>query len=162
MKIGDTIYHERRYWVQYPAFDEEQGWNARYFPYVVVRVTDKTIYAMGGGPDMQTSRVQFPRCHKQQPGQARWEMLEVDGKQYHSRFHEYFYTEVPSKPREAPRPMSKCAYALLLLGITPPYSADDVNRAYKRLARMKHPDAGGSHDDFIRLKDARDVALRGY
>jgi curved DNA-binding protein CbpA len=58
--------------------------------------------------------------------------------------------------------MSKCAYALLLLGISPPYTADDVARAYKRLAREKHPDAGGSHDDFIRLKEARDVALRGY
>ena len=52
--------------------------------------------------------------------------------------------------------------ALNLLNISPPYSNDDVNRAYKRLAREKHPDAGGSHEEFIRLKEARDVALRGY
>ena len=34
-----------------------------------------------------------------------------------------------------------------------------VEARYRSLARRKHPDAGGSHDDFIRLQDARSAAL---
>jgi hypothetical protein len=157
LKIGSTIYHESRYWVQYPVFDEVPGWNARYLPYVVVKVTPATIYATGCGPDGQTSRVQLP----QKPRHARPTTLEADGKQYHSRFHEYFYVEIP-KAEPTPRPVTKCAYALLLLGLVPPYSEEDVRRAYRRLAKAAHPDAGGSSAEFVKLKDARDTALRGY
>jgi hypothetical protein len=164
IKVGTMIYHESRYWkTDNLSGDEVPGWNARYLPYVVTRITDARIYATGAGADLKTSHVQFPRRPKHRPGHAKPTTLEADGRQYHSRFHEYFYVEIPTKkPREAPRPMSKCAHALLLLGISPPYCAEDVSRAYKRLAREKHPDAGGSHEDFIRLKEARDVALRGY
>jgi hypothetical protein len=163
IKIGDMIYHESRYWkTDNLTADEVAGWNARYLPYVVVRVTDKTIYATGCGADGQTSRVQFPRHHKPTPGQARWKTLEGDGEQYHSRFHEYFFREIPKKKPAAPKPMPQVAHALLVLGIAPPYSVDDVKRAYKRRARTAHPDAGGSHIEFIRLQEARDVALRGF
>jgi hypothetical protein len=105
------------------------------------------------------------RAQEEDPGHARWETLEVDGKQYHSRFHEYFYIEPPkAKPH---KPIitgipGQVSTSLALLGISPPYNEKDVTRAYKRLAKVAHPDAGGSHDEFIRLKNARDVALRGY
>jgi len=165
IKIGTMLYHESRYWkTDNLSANEVAGWNARYLPYVVTRVTDATIFCTGASPDGQTSCVRLPRkVREKKPGHARRETLEVDGRQYHSRFHEYFYIEPPkAKPRSAPRPMSSCAHALLLLGISPPYSETDVTRAYKRLARIAHPDAGGSHEEFIRLKNARDVALRGY
>jgi hypothetical protein len=165
MKTGDMIYHESRYWkTDNLAADEVPGWNARYLPYVVVRVTDARIYCTGCGPDGKTSNIQLPR--KERPkklGHARHETLEVDGRQYHSRFQEYFYVEIPkAKPQKPPQPATKYSWALMTLGISPPYCEQDVKSAYKRLARTVHPDAGGSHDEFIRLKDARDVALRGY
>lgn len=163
LKIGAVLYHESRYWVQYPVFDEVPGWNARYLPYVVVKVTPARIYATGCGPDGQTSHIQFPRKPRPpMPGRVRMTMLETDGNQYHSRFHEYFYTEIPTARPVESRPVTKVASALSLLGLSQPYSPDDVRRAYKRRARECHPDAGGSHTEFIRLQEARDTVLRGY
>lgn len=166
MKIGTMLYHESRYWkTDGLTGDETPGWNARYLPYVVTRVTDKTIFATGAGADMQTSHVQFPRHPKRREGHARPYTFEADGRQYHSRFHEYFYTEVPTKQHEIKRSamLPKVARALSTLGLPQmPYTPEVVKRAYKKLAREKHPDVGGSHEEFVKLRDARDVALRGY
>lgn len=163
MKIGDTIYHESRYWKQDNlSADEVPGWNARYLPYLVTKVTDKTIFATGCGPDNKASHVQFSRSLKQKPGHARPTTLEGDGKQYHWRFHEYFYTEEPKRERRQPRvPFAPQTDAAALLGLRAPYSADDVRRAFKRLAPKYHPDGGGSHEGFIKLKRAHDEAMRG-
>jgi hypothetical protein len=164
IKIGTMIYHQSRYWKsENLQAGEVLGWNARYLPYVVTRVTEKTIYATGCGPDGQTSRVQLPRTKRpQRPGCAPDKTLEAHGKQYHSRFHEYFYVEIPKAKSVIHNWMSQHAKAVSLLGLTSPFSADDVRRAYKKLALKAHPDVGGSHNEFIRLKEARDIALRGY
>lgn len=55
-----------------------------------------------------------------------------------------------------------CAAELKVLGLDPnsKVTADDIVRAFKRRAREVHPDHGGSHEAFINLKHARDVALR--
>lgn len=163
-KIGDMIYHESRYWkLDGLSAGEVPGWNARYLPYVVVRVTPKTIYATGAGADGKTSRVQLPRGERpKRPGHARHEWLEADGRQYHSRFHEYFYAEIPKPKPPKVDANPALASAWTLLGISPPYSDEEVKRAYKRKATKMHPDAGGSHDEFIRLQKARDVALRRF
>jgi curved DNA-binding protein CbpA len=44
----------------------------------------------------------------------------------------------------------------------PPRSsnADEVKAAYRRLAFEAHPDRGGKTEDFVRLTNARDDALR--
>jgi hypothetical protein len=158
-KVGDTIYHERRYWKSEGFLPHEVlGWNAEYLPFKVVRITPKTIYVERSGVKVQLPRGERP----QRPGWARHEYLEADGKQYHSRFHEYFYAEIPKVKPPTPKPMSPYANALLLLGIAPPYSDEDVKKSYKRLALKAHPDQGGSHFEFIRLKEARDIALRRY
>lgn len=166
IKIGTMLYHESRYWkTDNLTGDETPGWNARYLPYVVTNITAGRIYATGAGADFQTSHVQFPRSPKHRPSHVRPTTLEGDGKQYHSRFHEYFYTEIPKrKPRMSAQAVaSGVVLACSLLGISPPYTNDDVNRAFKRKAREMHPDvAGGSHEGFIKLKEARNVALRGY
>lgn len=47
---------------------------------------------------------------------------------------------------------------LRVLGLAWPCSKDDINRAYRRLARSRHPDAGGSSDAFIQVKSAADSA----
>lgn len=161
IKIGTMIYHESRYWkTENLSANEVPGWNARYLPYVVTRITEARIYATGAGANGQTSRVQLPRIKRQV--HARHQTLETDGKQYHSRFHEYFYVEIPNTKPKEPRPMSDYAHSLLLLGLVPPCTTDQVNRAYKRLALKTHPDVGGKHEDFIRLQRAREIALRGY
>lgn len=158
--IGDTIYHERRYWKTDNLLPhEEGGWNTEYMPFKVVRITAKRITVEHEGVTVHLPRGARPK----KPGHARHEYLEADGRQYHSRFHEYFYAEIPkAKPLSRNAVGTGVAPALSLLGITPPYSDSDVKKAYKRLALKTHPDQGGNHNDFIRLKDARDVALRGY
>jgi hypothetical protein len=39
-------------------------------------------------------------------------------------------------------------------------TAAQINAAFRRLAKTAHPDAGGNHDDYCRLTEARDVLLR--
>lgn len=46
------------------------------------------------------------------------------------------------------------------LGVSRDATLDEVNAAFRRLALVTHPDSGGSHDDMIRLKAARDAARR--
>lgn len=41
-----------------------------------------------------------------------------------------------------------------LLGLLPPYTAEDVHRAYKAKARLAHPDRGGRPGDFEQLHAA--------
>ncbi|WP_294540010.1 J domain-containing protein [uncultured Rhodoblastus sp.] len=38
-------------------------------------------------------------------------------------------------------------------------TAAEINAAFRRLAKTVHPDAGGRHDDYIRLTEARDALL---
>jgi hypothetical protein len=38
-------------------------------------------------------------------------------------------------------------------------TAQDINSAFRRLAKKAHPDAGGDHEAYIRLTAARDVLL---
>lgn len=156
-KVGDTVYREQRYWKSEGFLSHERpGWNEEYVPWKVIRITAKRIHIEHEGVTIQLPRGERP----QRPGHARHTTLEIDGKQYHSRFHEYFYAEIP-KAKPLPRNAGVLP-ALSLLGIVPPYSDDDVKRAYKRMALKTHPDVGGNHHDFIRLKEARDSALRRY
>jgi hypothetical protein len=50
------------------------------------------------------------------------------------------------------------AEALRVLGLTPPCTTLEVRAAYHRLAREKHPDAGGSNEAFQELQEAYKVA----
>lgn len=46
------------------------------------------------------------------------------------------------------------------LGVGPAATADEINEAFRNLARKAHPDTGGSHDLMAKLSAARDLALR--
>jgi len=48
---------------------------------------------------------------------------------------------------------------MVVLGLLPPYSADDIRMAYRELAKQAHPDHGGSVDEFKKLQEAHDRAL---
>lgn len=43
-------------------------------------------------------------------------------------------------------------YDYLLLGVGSGATVQDVKRAYRQLSKVHHPDAGGSHDGFIKLQ----------
>jgi hypothetical protein len=49
--------------------------------------------------------------------------------------------------------------ARALLGVHPSADADEIKRAFRRLARTVHPDHGGTDAGFRRLLDAQRVAL---
>lgn len=46
-----------------------------------------------------------------------------------------------------------------LLGVDPRSTASEIRRAYRRLARIHHPDAGGDADTFLQLRAAVDLLL---
>lgn len=46
------------------------------------------------------------------------------------------------------------------LGLAFPYSESDVRAAYRRLAKATHPDQGGSHEEFLTLRQAYEQALK--
>ena len=52
------------------------------------------------------------------------------------------------------------------LGIARGASFDEIKAAYRRACKSKHPDMGGSHDDFVELQNAYEYVLndlkRGY
>jgi len=57
-------------------------------------------------------------------------------------------------------PPTSTAPCLTQLGLTPPCTRADVITAYHGLARMLHPDVGGSHDAFVALRASYEAALR--
>lgn len=48
---------------------------------------------------------------------------------------------------------------LATLGLTPPVTADQVNRAFRERSFKVHPDHGGSAAEFVALRKARDEAM---
>jgi hypothetical protein len=63
---------------------------------------------------------------------------------------------------------SKCPFTKIgdapgcfkVLGIQASTTVDEVKSAFRRLSREKHPDHGGNADDFVRLREAYERALR--
>lgn len=45
-----------------------------------------------------------------------------------------------------------------VLGLSPGATAFEINEAYRNLAKKTHPDAGGEHEEFLRIKQAYDQA----
>ena len=45
-----------------------------------------------------------------------------------------------------------------ILGLLPPYSLEDIHKAYKAHAASAHPDRGGVPEDFIKIQQAYDQA----
>lgn len=49
-----------------------------------------------------------------------------------------------------------------LLALAPAYGPLDVKRAYRRLSKLAHPDAGGTTKAMQRLNQARSLALADF
>lgn len=152
--IGQTVYHGWRYWKTTGLESGEVlGWNTLYLPYRVIKVTPKQIVAQ----------------HKDTKIHLKRDVMEGVGKQYHTRFHEYFYAEKPRPDSkdwnwEGNKPDFKIPSfrgdCLTTLGLSLPVTAKDVKRAYKRLALKTHPDLGGDAAEFIKVNQAYESALR--
>jgi len=54
-------------------------------------------------------------------------------------------------------PVPEC---LVVLGVAAPATANEVRRAYRRLAKEHHPDAGGEETAFVRIQAAYEEAIR--
>lgn len=161
-RVGQTVYHGWRYWKS-EGFEsgEVLGWNTEYRRYFVTRITPKRIVVFWESGSEPIHEVQLNR-----------QTMERDGKQYHTRFHEYFYAEKPKPESKGWNWGGSNSYTLpsfnrvfgidclAALGLSLPCTQSDVRRAYKRLAKTAHPDLGGSHQAFIKLKQAHDSALR--
>lgn len=157
--VGQTVYHGWRYWKSEGLEKGEVlGWNTEYRPYKIDKITPKRIAVYPPDIDDISQTVWLNR-----------QTMEREGKQYHTRFHEYFYAEKPApEPDDWSWAGSVFAWAagdfdadaLTVLGLSLPCTRTDVRRAYKRLALKLHPDQGGNHQDFIKLKQAHDSALR--
>ena len=57
----------------------------------------------------------------------------------------------------APRSSVPSFFAVLGLDHVPA-TEDEIDQAYRMMAKLYHPDAGGSNDAFVRLQNARDEA----
>jgi hypothetical protein len=49
--------------------------------------------------------------------------------------------------------------SLEVLGLTRSCDAANVKRAYRQQSKLRHPDAGGSHEEFLALGEAYQLAL---
>lgn len=47
-----------------------------------------------------------------------------------------------------------------VMGIQPDATPDDIRNAFRALSRIHHPDAGGNEEDFKRLRQAYDDAMK--
>jgi hypothetical protein len=76
----------------------------------------------------------------------------------HQVFHDVEeVTDIPPPPREPPPPADGDAFVVLHLRPTAP--PELIDAAYRCLAKLHHPDRGGSHDQMLALTAARE-ALR--
>lgn len=149
----EYIYHGRRYWTLEPKGAQLLGWNTEFVGCPVFKKTAKRVGILS--PDLGVLWLNR-------------EVLERDGKVYHSKPHEYFYAVKPAVDPEAPSAeyyktmarLNGTSSALLELGLAAGSSQTDIKRAYKRLARKCHPDSGGSHEAFLRLDKAYKAAMK--
>lgn len=75
---------------------------------------------------------------------------------------ESFESGKGKKQRKAQRQKKKTEadYPWTVLGIPPGSSEEVINKAFRRKAAKCHPDKGGKTEDFNKLNDAKDVAIK--
>jgi hypothetical protein len=136
-----------------PKGNEQVGWNTDFVGCIVFKVTAKRI----GILSPYLGILWLNR-----------EAFECDGKVYHSKPHEWFYKVKPDVDPEQPGRkyynwMAKSngtPEAFNTLGLKVGCTKTDIKRAYKKLARQRHPDFGGSHEAFIKLNEAYEAAMK--
>jgi hypothetical protein len=59
-----------------------------------------------------------------------------------------------SQPAPSSQPAAQRPECLVVLGLAPPVTLEDVKQAYLVRAREAHPDRGGSQEEFVRVQQA--------
>ena len=138
-------------WIFHQSQDGEGEW---WIPHLILRRTDRYVYV---------------QAESYRPGgwQEPWEnsysyrldrlQLERDGSAWTRASRSTFYTDAGRAAREASTIAPAC---LATLGLDATATADDVRRAYRRLARETHPDHGGDAERFHAVSNAYSVAMR--
>lgn len=85
--------------------------------------------------------------------------LEQAGETFH-RMRETFYNEAGKAEYERQHSEMSTPDCLKELGLARLATVQDVKRAYRQLAQQHHPDAGGKHEDFIKLQSAYEAAIK--
>src|ERR1043165_397753 len=80
--------------------------------------------------------------------------LEREGRGWARTMRDFFYTTPCEERRHEHVP--ECG---MLLGLTSPWTTDQVKQVFRRLVRKAHPDAGGDGEDFKKLYKACEEAL---
>lgn len=157
-QVGNLVWRGYRYWndfdMSFSGLGGYVGWNTTFVPYRILAITRQRI-KVGLLPDSVNGKDATENDRK--PLFLDLGKMERQGKQYHTRYHEYFYA---TKPASDPERRGSQVSASSVLNLPTPYTESDVRRAYKRLARTAHPDNGGSNAAFIELKRAHDEALK--
>lgn len=156
-QVGKIVWRGFRYWNDLnpiAALFGRPGWNTTFIPYRILAITEQRI-KIGLLADSINGTDATDKDRK--PLFLDLGKMERQGKQYHTRFHEYFYA---TKPTTDPEQRGSQVSAISILNLPAIYTESDVRRAYKRLARTAHPDSGGSNAAFIELRRAHDEALR--
>lgn len=158
-QAGKIVWRGYRYWndldLTFSGLGGNVGWNTTFIPYRILAVTGQRLKVQLLADSINgTDATEKDR----KPIFLDLGKMQRTGKQYHTRFHEYFYATKPTTNPE--RKSVESAAANNVLNLPTFYTKDDVRRAYKQLAKTTHPDLGGSNAAFIELKRAHDEALR--
>lgn len=72
------------------------------------------------------------------------------------------YSDIPYRmgTRQSYHSASQKEWFWMFLGLEPDAALDEIDTAYRRLAKQLHPDHGGSDQDMVRLNMARECAMR--
>lgn len=125
-----------------------------WFAHRILRKTKQFIfveYKIGvNHPGRQTMRLN--RAKLEDKGESYW---------HHGTWVICFYTEDGKRQfdiqQASYRYVPEC---LKVLGLTKDATVEDVKRAYHELALKEHPDTGGTHEGFLKLKEHYQTALK--
>jgi DnaJ domain len=131
-----------------------------------------TYIAQQLGYKFSWAEVQFAKqseAHSKQPSQqtpSDWQQKRKQQQReanqaFKQQFADHWRApETASQPPPRPLPhWGRSEYLrpyLDLLGLDIPFTQEQLKSAYRSLAKSVHPDSGGSHASFLRLKDAYD------
>jgi hypothetical protein len=147
--------------------DYDNRWYESWCRVRIIRKTAKRVFIARGRLDERNFN---PKEYEEHP---EWfhtialdrQKLEREGRVWSRTgrgWGEYFYTDEGKRNHEAEyaRWHSAIPDFLAALGLAKGSTEKDVRRAYRRKSREAHPDGGGSHEAFIKLRDQFDMALR--
>jgi hypothetical protein len=127
-----------------------------WWAHIITKRTPKLVFVqykvggyLSGYPRVDNLRLR--RAELEEKGETYW----IDG-----TLARCFYTEEKKNRIELHYKNLNIPEFLKALGLTREASVEDVKRAYHEAALKSHPDTGGTHEDFLKLQEHYQAALR--